>query len=150
MLLSILPCKLAELRGLQGASQADRDIWREFNENWEGLGSESEERFQGLFDNQPPVVHPVLNRRLGSDAIQRKRVSQPPNSTESEAIMKIRLGQSFFRQTVLANYENRCCVTGNPVPQLLVASHILPWSEYPEHRLNPHNGLCLSRTQDAF
>jgi putative restriction endonuclease len=35
-------------------------------------------------------------------------------------------------------------VTGNPVEDLLVASHILPWSDFPEHRLNPSNGLCLA------
>ena len=25
-----------------------------------------------------------------------------------------------------------------------MASHILPWSEFPQHRLNPKNGLCLA------
>jgi putative restriction endonuclease len=35
------------------------------------------------------------------------------------------------------------------IPELLVASHILPWGKFPEHRLNPRNGLCLAQTQDA-
>ena len=30
-----------------------------------------------------------------------------------------------------------------------MASHILPWGPYPEHRLNPRNGLCLASTQDT-
>ncbi|MHB8653429.1 MAG: HNH endonuclease [Terriglobia bacterium] len=52
--------------------------------------------------------------------------------------------QSFFRRLILAAYESRCCVTGNPIPYLLIASHILPWGAFPKHRLDPHNGLCLA------
>jgi predicted restriction endonuclease len=62
---------------------------------------------------------------------------------------KARLGQRFFRQSVLASYNSCCCITGNPVPELLVASHILPWGKFPDQRLNPCNGLCLAQTQDA-
>jgi putative restriction endonuclease len=35
-------------------------------------------------------------------------------------------------------------VTGNPVRELLVASHILPWGRFPAERVNPRNGLCLA------
>ena len=35
------------------------------------------------------------------------------------------------------------------VPRLLVASHIKPWSDFPNDRLNPCNGLCLSSLHDA-
>ncbi len=50
---------------------------------------------------------------------------------------------------MLTSYDSRCCITGNPIPELLVASHILPWKEFPRERLNPANGLSLARTQDA-
>jgi putative restriction endonuclease len=76
-------------------------------------------------------------------------VSEPSGPTEKVVTVKARLGQRFFRQSVLASYNRCCCITGNPVPELLVASHILPWGKYPEQRLNPHNGLCLTKTQDA-
>ena len=39
-------------------------------------------------------------------------------------------------------------MTGLSVPELLVASHIVPWSADPKNRLNPHNGLCLSALHD--
>jgi putative restriction endonuclease len=35
-------------------------------------------------------------------------------------------------------------VTGIPIPDLLNASHIMPWSAFPEHRIDPRNGLCLA------
>ena len=49
----------------------------------------------------------------------------------------IRVGQDFFRRSVLSAYNFRCCVTGLAVPKLLVASHIVPWRIDAANRLNP-------------
>ncbi|MFN5747361.1 MAG: HNH endonuclease, partial [Pseudanabaena sp.] len=133
------------IKGLQGASRADREIWQEFHENWDNLGYESEEKLQMLFDDYLSEIQSAKSKLSSAKTKQR----HAPVITESEANVKVRIGQNFFRETVLGNYYGRCCITGNPIPELLVASHILPWSKYPEHRLNPHNGLSLSRTQDA-
>ena len=62
---------------------------------------------------------------------------------------RVRRGQQFFRQTILNAYGVRCCVSGINVPRLLVASHIKPWGDFPKERLDPRNGLCLSRLHDA-
>ena len=64
--------------------------------------------------------------------------------TEATRTVKVRTMQSFFRKVVLAAYGSRCCITGNPVQDLLVASHIMPWADFPAQRLNPRNGLCLA------
>jgi predicted restriction endonuclease len=34
------------------------------------------------------------------------------------------------------------------VPELLNASHIIPWSKSDENRVNPCNGLCLNAIHD--
>lgn len=39
-------------------------------------------------------------------------------------------------------------MSGISEPRLLIASHILPWSEDKANRLNPSNGLCLSALHD--
>ena len=75
--------------------------------------------------------------------------TEPKGPSEGLSVTKTRRHQSFFRRTVLATYQNRCCVTGNPVPELLRASHIIPWAESAQLRLKPINGLCLSATFDA-
>ena len=62
--------------------------------------------------------------------------------------VKTRVNQNYFRQIVLANYSNKCAVTGIDVPELLFASHIIPWSKNEQERLNPENGLCLSALYD--
>jgi putative restriction endonuclease len=41
-----------------------------------------------------------------------------------------------------------CGITGISIPELLVASHIKPWSIDEKNRLNPSNGICLSATFD--
>lgn len=58
------------------------------------------------------------------------------------------MNQSFFRSRILSAYDYRCCVTGLTVRPLLVASHIIPWSEDAANRLNPRNGLCLNALHD--
>ena len=64
--------------------------------------------------------------------------------------IKARLNQNVFREMTLQNYRNACCITGTPLPQLLTASHIKPWALCKDdERLNPSNGLCLAKSQDA-
>ena len=83
---------------------------------------------------------------LARDKVQ---IVQPSGPTEIQATIKARRGQQFFRQTILSAYGIRCCISGINVPRLLVASHIKPWGDFPEDRLNPRNGLCLSNLHDA-
>ena len=125
------------IAGLTGVSRADKGIWEEFHTNWSALADESEKRLREL--------HPVGVTR----AEKQKRgllatIPSPERSTEATASVRVRRTQSFFRRVVLAAYDWRCCITGNPVPELLIASHILPWSEFPKERVNPRNGLCLA------
>lgn len=65
-----------------------------------------------------------------------------------ETITKQRKGQYYFRRMILSNYNSRCALTGIDIPQLLLASHIIPWSKNKESRLNPSNGICLSALYD--
>ncbi len=62
--------------------------------------------------------------------------------------VKTRVNQNVFRQIVVANYSNKCAITGIDLPELLFASHIIPWSKNEEERLNPENGICLSALYD--
>lgn len=122
--------------GLKGASRLDRTVWNAFQADWETLGTESEERFTALVETKVTV-----------EDEERWMLRESP--TEMETTTRRRLGQDFFRRTVLVSYNHRCCITGTPIPALLSASHIVAWSADHTHRLNPRNGLCLAKTQDA-
>jgi hypothetical protein len=85
-----------------------------------------------------------------------------PESETSEAVqndyaienrkaeIQQRVKQSVFRDRVLKNFGSRCCVSGISETDLLVGSHIVPWSVRIESRLDPANGLCLFCVYDAL
>ncbi|TYC54213.1 HNH endonuclease [Zoogloea oleivorans] len=63
--------------------------------------------------------------------------------TEKSNLVKSRIGQGTFRQKLVA-YWSGCSVTGFKDTNLLVASHIKPWSASNNaERLDPFNGLLL-------
>jgi putative restriction endonuclease len=135
-LTSLDPEELARgVKGLPGASQLDRQVWQEFHQDWQRLAIESEALRENIWSDQTTQTSdfdPAIEIR-----------------TDTEKTVKVRLAQSFFRRVVLSAYQAQCCVTGNPITELLIASHILPWASHPEQRVNPRNGLCLSRLHDG-
>lgn len=71
------------------------------------------------------------------------------SSTEREAIVKARIGQGRFRQSLI-KYWSACAVTGCGEATLLRASHIKPWAKATlTERLSLYNGLLLSPALDA-
>jgi putative restriction endonuclease len=139
--------KARGVAGLTGASKLDRAMWDEFRANSSNVAAESEQLLHDLFttDNEREVDFLRQNKiRLEVITLQ-----FPPASTDYEATIRARRGQQFFRQAVLIAYGVRCCISGINVPRLLVASHIKPWRDSTDARLNPRNGLCLSSLHDA-
>ncbi len=124
------------IAGMRHGSKAEVEIWNEFSNDWEGLAYKSESILAN-YKNEP-----IEN----SSGIITKDL--PREGREREAIVKTRVNQSFFRQTILASYDNKCCITGISLPELLIASHIIPWAVDEENRMNPCNGLCLNALHD--
>ncbi len=85
--------------------------------------------------------------RLSSMLINRFHIDD--NGTEREVRCKRRVGQHIFRALLLDIYGAKCCISGLEIPEVIRASHIIPWAERSNTRLNPENGLCLSATYDA-
>jgi predicted restriction endonuclease len=127
--------KARGVSGLSGVSRADQEVWGEFRQKWAATAYKSEKSLQELL---LPEQLPVSEEDLASSLLQAKN-----RPTDTIASVRVRTMQSFFRRVVLSAYRSRCCITGNPVPGLLVASHILPWGAFPGERINPSNGLCL-------
>jgi putative restriction endonuclease len=128
--------------GMKGAANEDRNLWQEFQLNSSTLGAESEQLLHDLYTRDE-------NKEVDFLARDKVRLVAPSGPTESQSSVKVRRGQQFFRQAVLTAYNVSCCITGINVPRLLVASHIKPWGQFPNDRLNPQNGLCLSTLHDA-
>lgn len=118
--------------GLKNASKLDKEIWDEFNERWDELAFESERLIAGLENRKTEIVENI------------------PKGFDKATTIKQRVNQSFFRSAVLASYKSVCCITGISTPQLLIASHIKPWSKSNEsEKTNPRNGLSLNALHDV-
>jgi putative restriction endonuclease len=74
----------------------------------------------------------------------------PAGPSERVVTGKQRLHQAFFRDAVISSYNTRCCVTELPIPECLVAGHIIPWGVDERRRADPTNGVCLSATFDRL
>lgn len=76
------------------------------------------------------------------------------NTAEREAVVKVRYGQGSFRDDLFVEggHGEKCWMSGIEGRQLLIASHIRPWSrckDEPASRLKADNGLLLSALWDA-
>ncbi len=123
--------------GLIGGKRQVEPIWEEFIDNKEELLFESE-RILVEFE-QKTIETKFVDILSGTENLQ--------GETKIREV-KTRVNQNVFRQIVLANYNSKCAITGIDIPDLLLASHILPWSQNEEERLNPENGICLSALYD--
>jgi putative restriction endonuclease len=124
------------IRGLPHGAKGEEEVWREFAAHPEELAFESQRLVAELAGTTVEQVADVETEDLPAAGIER------------EAIVRLRVNQSFFRARVLSAYNYRCCVTGVTITPLLVASHIVPWAEDVKNRLNPRNGLCLNALHD--
>lgn len=128
--------KERSIAGATHGSKAEIKVWEEFNDDWEALAFESERLLAEIAGRNVEEVAEVPEEEL------------PKEGKERERVVRSRVNQHFFRSTILAAYNNKCCITGMPIPELLTASHIVPWSVDRENRLNPRNGLCLNAMHD--
>ena len=122
--------------GLRNGAKLELVVWDRFNENAE----ETMYMAHMLLES--------LKRGYGLDVASYLEQVAPMGQKE-QAADKRRVGQVFFRNAVLSAYDNRCCISGMVVPELLVARHIKPWKvSSSQERLDPHNGLCLNGLYD--
>lgn len=80
------------IRGLEHGAKGEEDVWNEFAKNPEALAFESERL---LAEREGKSVEEVA--QIETDDL-------PPPGKEREAIVRVRVNQSFFRRRVLSAY----------------------------------------------
>jgi len=128
-------------KGLDGASNLDREVWSEFHADWESLALECS------------LLNAQLIKEKGAEAVVELDATEQEGLQDftgetKRVVTEQRIKQHFFRRAVLSSYRGRCCLSGLSDVRLLMASHIVPWSSDKANRLNPSNGLCLSAIHD--
>ncbi len=120
--------------GLPGGAEKCQPYWDEYCNDHERLFYEAQ------------IIKANYMKQSIEDSLQLNE--KELHGIDHVALVKQRVNQHVFRTMILNNYENRCAVTGITIPELLVASHIIPWAENETERLNPENGICLSALYD--
>ena len=120
-------------KGLSHAGKLDPIIWAEFERNPEKLIYESEQ---------------LLAQRMGKtiEEYAEIRSEDLPKGKTREVLVRQRVNQRFFHDTVFSAYDNQCCITGINISSLLEACHISAWKDDEKNRTNPKNGLCMTTT----
>lgn len=122
-----------EAKGLSHAGKLDSIIWAEFEKNPEKMIYESEQ---------------LLAQRMGKtlEDYTEIRTEDLPEGKYREVVVRQRVNQIFFHDTVLSAYNYHCCITGISSLPLLEACHISGWADDTKNRTNPKNGLCMTPT----
>jgi hypothetical protein len=89
--------------------------------------------------------------RQGVITPNRVRKYRKPNETERKGLVTSRVGQGYYRQKIIERWEGKCPVSGMSIIPILIASHIVPWSQSnDEEKLDVNNGILLSPNVDAL
>lgn len=125
------------VKGMSNASRLDKEVWQEYIHNWDQQYIEGEKL---LAQKKRTTVEKLNGINLDD--------FKETDGKERQQLVTIRLNQHLFRNLVLTNFDNRCCITGIKMPELIIASHIVPWSKDKANRISPKNGLALNALHD--
>lgn len=123
-----------KIAALGNVSRGDRELWEAFEANPEAVAANAEAAYARITGRDAPALEAELELPVGP--------------TEMERVVRTRRVQAFFRAAVLASYEYRCGLSDIAVPELLNASHIMPWKVNTERRADPRNGIALNALYD--
>ena len=120
--------------GMQSGVGVCKPVWDEYVNDKERLYREAAE----------------IRARLQKQTIEESLSIKPQDFVghEKETVIRQRIDQNAFRSMILNNYNETCAITGINDKRLLIASHIIPWAEREDTRLNPENGICFSALYD--
>lgn len=132
------------VKGLANPGKNAIEMYNTFTNNWDEMLYESEVL---LAKYQNKTIEEVFLekeeiKKINSDLLIGKQGS------DVQRLVKTRVNQSLFRKVIVNNYSNACAICGLNIEKLLVASHIIKWSENQIQRLNPENGICLCNIHD--
>jgi putative restriction endonuclease len=124
-------------KGAVNVGKLDIEVFNEFRNNWEDLLFESErvlaEKQNFTIEEKYKDIFETTKDKQGEERVR---------------LVKTRVNQDLFRKIILTNFDYKCAITSISIPELLIASHIKPWSKDKNERLNPSNGISLSATFD--
>lgn len=103
-----------------------------------------------LYEALKKVLAYIRTKENVTSNIKNKIFGVTNEDTEISATTKVRIYQSVLREHILNLYNNECALCNINKPDLLICSHIKPWSIDEENRLNPSNAICFCILHDKL
>ena len=152
--LALKLCNLAALdttlrrKGMAHTSKIDRRVWSEFLLDPSSVleAYESQKKLFRKMKDKPVPKYGHTGMEESSADFLFDVSAHASGERKVETIQRI--GQDFFREMILTSYRGCCALTGIEDSRLLIASHIVPWKEDADNRINPSNGICLNALHD--
>lgn len=92
-----------------------------------------------------------INLDLKQEAEDILALTKTMTGYDKETVAKIRINQGYFRSLMIAKYDGKCCICRLDNKDLLVASHIKPWSKSTKsEKVSEFNGLLLCPNHDRL
>ena len=87
-----------------------------------------------------------------TDTADKDSIIESLTEKERDAYIKARIGQGVFREKLINLWQGACSVTGCEQLDILIASHIKPWSKCPTSKeaTDMMNGLLLIPNLDSL
>jgi len=130
-------------KGMGNTSQTDRYVWAEFKSVPDNIIE--------AFAQQSRQFLPLVGTPIepgSSQGMAEEEIGFDFEGSEKQVVTTRRIEQDLFRKMILVSYRHRCALTGIEDKRLLNASHIVPWKDDSEIRVNPTNGICLNVLHD--
>lgn len=136
--------------GMQHGSKLDANIWEQYADKGDEFLSRCLSLLQhALLSENSPIATTPPDQVSVPESVSQFLASNNPDGAEHNIITAQRVNQRYFRNSLIANYSGKCCITGIAIPELLIASHIKPWKvSTPTEKTAASNGLLLNALHD--
>lgn len=110
----------------------------------------TESNKQKTFEKNDSTIYRISKLKVDMESELSDLDQQRMSGEDINAIVKRRVGQSLFRDLLMTNDGSSCHISQLNNRRLLIASHIVPWSESTgDEKTDPDNGLLLAVNWDA-
>jgi len=118
--------------------------------NFKGKGFDSLK--EPNFADAKSLIERIVNLKKEAEKFYTLKQYLSPNNnlTEFVSMTKKRIYQDKLRVIVLDNYRNQCALCDIDKQDLLICSHIIPWSADKKARLDPANAICFCVLHDRL
>lgn len=104
---------------------------------------------EGTLMNSESIADTFAEAIIKNEDVE-KNIPKGLKGYEREAVIKARINQTGFRQSLIRKY-GKCCLCGVKSTALLLASHIKPWKDSNEdEKGDENNGLLLCPNHDKL